>query len=99
MPVVFLVLWAIFRSAGVIKFVPYPVTAGFTAGIGAVILVSQIKDVFGLTILTPQGAPPPNPADVVGKLQIFPPHWRTFSWQSPGIALRPPAVLSPIPPV
>jgi SulP family sulfate permease len=36
-----------FRFGGVIKFVPYPVTAGFTAGIGTVILASQIKDFFG----------------------------------------------------
>ena len=39
---VFLILLGIFRFGGVVKFVPYPVTAGFTAGIGVVILVSQI---------------------------------------------------------
>lgn len=33
-----------------IKFVPYPVTIGFTAGIGVIILASQIKDLLGLTL-------------------------------------------------
>ncbi len=33
-----------------IEFVPYPVTVGFTAGIGVVIATLQLKDFFGLTI-------------------------------------------------
>lgn len=33
-----------------IKFIPYPVTTGFTAGIAMVIATLQIKDVFGLSI-------------------------------------------------
>jgi phosphatidylglycerophosphatase A len=32
----------------VIKFIPYPLTIGFTAGIAVVIFSSQIKDFFGL---------------------------------------------------
>jgi hypothetical protein len=68
---VILILLGAFRFGGVIKFVPYPVTAGFTAGIGTVILASQIKDFFGLTILTPEGKPATIPADFVGKLMLF----------------------------
>ena len=33
-----------------IKFIPYPVTVGFTAGIAVIILASQIKDLFGLSL-------------------------------------------------
>ncbi|GHV69861.1 sodium-independent anion transporter [Spirochaetia bacterium] len=33
-----------------IKFIPYPVTAGFTTGIGLLIFSQQIKDFFGFTI-------------------------------------------------
>ena len=33
---------------GVIKFIPYPVTTGFTAGIAVVIFSSQVKDFLGL---------------------------------------------------
>jgi SulP family sulfate permease len=33
-----------------IKFIPYPVTTGFTTGIGALIFSQQVKDFFGLDI-------------------------------------------------
>jgi SulP family sulfate permease len=33
-----------------IRFIPYPVTTGFTTGIGVLIFSQQIKDFFGLTI-------------------------------------------------
>jgi SulP family sulfate permease len=33
-----------------IRFIPYPVTTGFTAGIGLLIFSQQIKDFFGLTV-------------------------------------------------
>jgi SulP family sulfate permease len=35
---------------GVIKFIPFPVTLGFTAGIAVVILSTQVKDLLGLRI-------------------------------------------------
>lgn len=40
-----------------IKFVPYPVTVGFTAGIGIIIFASQIKDLLGLTLAGPEPGP------------------------------------------
>jgi sulfate permease, SulP family len=36
------------RVGAVIKFVPFPVTVGFTSGIALIIFSSQIKDLFGL---------------------------------------------------
>ena len=38
------------RAGRLIEFVPYPVTLGFTAGIGVVIATLQLKDLFGLTL-------------------------------------------------
>jgi SulP family sulfate permease len=38
------------RSGRLIEFVPYPVTLGFTAGIGVVIATLQLKDLLGLTL-------------------------------------------------
>lgn len=84
---VILILLGLCGFGAVIKFVPYPVTAGFTAGIGVVILVSQVKDFFGLRILTPEGTPAVIPADVIGKLQLFAAHGHTISWHATGIAL------------
>jgi len=47
-----LILLAIglFRLGTFIKYIPYPVTVGFTAGIAVIIFASQIKDLFGLTL-------------------------------------------------
>lgn len=40
-----------------VKFIPYPVTLGFTAGIGAIILSSQLKELFGLQLGGPEAGP------------------------------------------
>src|SRR5277367_4518494 len=46
---VILVAFGTARLGAVIKFIPNPVIAGFTAGIGVVIFVGQWKDFFGLS--------------------------------------------------
>lgn len=38
------------RLGNFIKFVPFPVTVGFTAGIAVIIFASQVKELFGLTL-------------------------------------------------
>ena len=38
------------RLGKLIEYIPYPVTTGFTAGIGTVIAALQLKDVFGLRL-------------------------------------------------
>jgi sulfate permease, SulP family len=53
------------RLGSYIKFIPYPVTVGFTAGIAIIILVSQLRDLFGLTITGPE------PGDFVERLGIL----------------------------
>lgn len=45
------------RLGTFVKFVPYPVTVGFTAGIAIIILASQFKDLFGLTLENPEPGP------------------------------------------
>lgn len=45
---VMLILMGIARLGILLKFIPYPVTTGFTTGIALVIVSSQIKDFFGL---------------------------------------------------
>jgi SulP family sulfate permease len=47
---VFLVAMGYLRIGTYIKFIPYPVTVGFTAGIAVIIFASQIKEFFGLTL-------------------------------------------------
>jgi SulP family sulfate permease len=38
------------RMGGIIKFIPFPVTSGFTAGIAVVIFSTQVKDLLGLRV-------------------------------------------------
>lgn len=45
-----MILMGLLKLGGVIKFIPYPITMGFTSGIAVVIFSSQIKDFFGLKI-------------------------------------------------
>ena len=45
------------RLGTFVKFVPYPVTVGFTAGIAIIIFSSQMKDLFGLTLAGPEPGP------------------------------------------
>ena len=47
---VFLVAVGYLRLGTYIKFIPYPVTVGFTAGIAVIIFASQITELFGLTL-------------------------------------------------
>lgn len=47
---VLLVIMGLLRFGTLIQFIPYPVTAGFTAGIAVVIATLQLKDFLGLSI-------------------------------------------------
>jgi len=46
-----LIALGLLRAGRLIEFIPYPVTLGFTAGIGIVIATLQLKDLFGLSPL------------------------------------------------
>jgi SulP family sulfate permease len=46
---VILVLMGVARMGTLIKFIPYPVTSGFTTGIAIVIVAAQLEDLLGLT--------------------------------------------------
>ena len=48
-----LISMAFLRAGALLQFIPYPVTLGFTAGIGIVIATLQIKDAFGLENIQP----------------------------------------------
>lgn len=46
---VLLILMGVFRLGTLIRFVPYTITTGFTAGIAVTIVAGQLKDLLGLT--------------------------------------------------
>lgn len=49
---VILILMGFFRLGSLIKFIPYTITTGFTAGIAVTIVIGQIKDFLGLSIVS-----------------------------------------------
>jgi SulP family sulfate permease len=59
---VFLIMAGLLRLGTYIKFIPYPVTVGFTAGIAVIIFASQIKDLLGITL------PGKEPGEFVPKI-------------------------------
>lgn len=46
---IMLILMGLLRMGSMIKFIPYTITLGFTAGIAVTIIIGQLKDFFGLT--------------------------------------------------
>lgn len=49
---VILILMGLLRLGSLIKFIPYTITTGFTAGIAVTIVIGQIKDFLGLEIVS-----------------------------------------------
>jgi SulP family sulfate permease len=61
---VILLIMGLARFGRIIKFIPYPVTMGFTSGIAVIIVTGQIKDFLGLPIDS-------LPADFIGKIGVY----------------------------
>lgn len=68
------------RLGTYIKFIPYPVTVGFTAGIAVIIFSSQIRELFGLTLGESE------PAEIVEKLAVLWHAKSTFTWPAFAVA-------------
>lgn len=64
---VMLIAMGVAGFGGAIKFIPFPVTTGFTSGIALIILSSQVKDMFGLRMGD-------VPAEFFGKWRVFAAH-------------------------
>ena len=46
---IILIVMGLLRFGSLIKFIPYTITVGFTAGIAVTIVIGQLKDFFGIT--------------------------------------------------
>ncbi len=75
-----LILMGILRLGAIIKFIPYPLTVGFTSGIAVVIFSSQLKDFFGFKTGD-------LPADFLDKWGIYIKTFHTFDWTTLGLAV------------
>ena len=67
-----LVGMGLLKLGGVIKFIPFPVTTGFTAGIALIIFSQQVKDLLGLRIET-------VPAEFFGKWASYVTHFGSIN--------------------
>lgn len=82
---VILVVLGLCRLGAVIKFIPYPIIVGFTAGIALTIFTTQIGDILGLTQLATDATgnaatiPVKAPGDFIGKWACYFDHIRTFN--------------------
>lgn len=74
---VILILMGMLKLGTLIRFVPYTITTGFTAGIAVTIVIGQIKDFLGLTY--PAGTVTIDAAD---KLAAVAANISTFNWQA-----------------
>lgn len=61
---VMLLLMGLFRLGNLIKFIPYPIVVGFTAGIALTIFSTQISDLLGLGLKS-------VPGDFIGKWEVY----------------------------
>lgn len=69
---IILIVLGLLRFGSVIKFVPHPITVGFTSGIAITLLSTQVKDFLGLSI-------DKVPAEFIGKWEAYFAHLNTFN--------------------
>lgn len=62
---IILIVFGLAKFGAIIKFIPYPVTVGFTAGIAVIIALGQVPNFFGLRFLAK------DPADAIGKIKLY----------------------------
>lgn len=77
---IILLIMGFFRLGSVIKFVPFPITVGFTAGIAVTIFAGQLNDFFGMGL---KGLP----ADFAEKIIIYVEHIRDIDLLTLAIGL------------
>jgi SulP family sulfate permease len=74
-----LVTMGVTRLGTMIKFIPYPVTMGFTSGIAVLVFSTQIKDFFGLQV-------DKVPSEFIGKVEVLARHFSTIQWPATALA-------------
>ncbi len=90
---VIVIIMGLCRFGAVIKFIPYPVTTGFTAGIAVTIAASQVGDFLGLSITDDAGNAVSIPAAFVPKLQMLAARIGTINWSTAAVGAGSLAVL------
>ncbi len=74
---IILIIMGLLKFGSLIKFIPYTITTGFTAGIAVTIVVGQIKSFLGLTT-----DPNINAIETVEKIEEVVRHIGTINWSA-----------------
>ena len=83
---IMLILMGLLRLGSMIKFIPYTITTGFTAGIAVTIVIGQLKDFFGLTFTR-------APVETMEKLEEVVRAFPTVNWAAAGVGALALAIL------
>ena len=77
---IILVLFGLLRFGSLIKYIPYPITVGFTSGIAITLLSTQVKDFLGLSITK-------TPSEFIPKWDAYISHMNTTNLYTLAIGL------------
>ncbi|MDD2534205.1 MAG: SulP family inorganic anion transporter [Eubacteriales bacterium] len=77
---VILLAMGLLKLGSVIRYIPFPITVGFTAGIALTILAGQLNDFFGFGIAK-------MPAEFIEKMIVYAEHLDQISWPNLVIGL------------
>lgn len=83
---VILLLMGAARLGTMIKYIPYPVTMGFTSGIAVLIFSTQVKDFLGLKV-------DKVPSEFIEKMKVLLDHAGTFQWATLALAVTSLAII------
>ncbi|MBQ9120011.1 MAG: STAS domain-containing protein [Lachnospiraceae bacterium] len=72
---IILILLGVFRLGKLIKYIPSPITIGFTGGIAVTIFTLEVRDFLGLSIAE-------MPTNFFGKWATYIKHFSEINWQS-----------------
>lgn len=75
-----LIVAGLLRLGTYIRYIPYPVTVGFTAGIAVIIFASQLREMFGLTL------PGAEPGEILEKVEALWASRGTVTWAAVGVS-------------
>jgi SulP family sulfate permease len=75
-----LIAFGLGRLGAAIKFIPFPVVTGFTSGIAVILIVQQLRDVFGFRITS---APP----QVIERLSLYAANLGTLNWYAVALSV------------
>ena len=77
---VMLIIMGLAKMGTIIRYIPYPVTVGFTSAIAVIIGVGQVRDLFGLSMEK-------VPVDFINKIEAYFLHISSFNLWSFGIGV------------